>query len=321
MQIYYHKIIATALFCGLFSGTINAEATDIKNGDSSTLFSTVVNPRIPSKVTFAGQTVDLDRVDLFERLDRELTSMAYTHGNTLLTIKRANRYFPKLIPILKKNGVPEDLIYLACIESTLNPRAYSPAKAAGLWQFIPSTGKEYGLEVNEFVDERYHPEKATQAACRYLKNALAQYGNWESVAASYNAGMARISKELDAQKSKSAYDLYLNDETSRYIFRLIAMKLIMENPKAYGYRISSDQLHTPVRTTTVEVNGPVEDWTAWAKSHGISYLTLRDFNPWIRAKSLPNKTGKTYRVEIPLADDMLRSTSKTHVYNPAWVVD
>ncbi len=309
------------MFCGLFFGTINAEATDIKNGDSSTLFSTVVNPRIPSKVTFAGQTVDLDRVDLFERLDRELTSMAYTHGNTLLTIKRANRYFPKLIPILKKNGVPEDLIYLACIESTLNPRAYSPAKAAGLWQFIPSTGKEYGLEVNEFVDERYHPEKATQAACRYLKNALAKYGNWESVAASYNAGMALISKELDAQKSKSAYDLYLNDETSRYIFRLIAMKLIMENPKAYGYRISSDQLYTPVRTKTVEVNGPVEDWAAWAKSHGISYLTLRNFNPWIRAKSLPNKTGKTYRVEIPLADDMLRSTSKTHVYNPAWVVD
>ncbi len=309
------------MFCGLFFGTINAEATDIKNGDSSTLFSTVVNPRIPSKVTFAGQTVDLDRVDLFERLDRELTSMAYTHGNTLLTIKRANRYFPKLIPILKKNGVPEDLIYLACIESTLNPRAYSPAKAAGLWQFIPSTGKEYGLEVNEFVDERYHPEKATQAACRYLKNALAKYGNWESVAASYNAGMALISKELDAQKSKSAYDLYLNDETSRYIFRLIAMKLIMENPKAYGYRISSDQLYTPVRTKTVEVNGPVEDWAAWAKSHGISYLTLRDFNPWIRAKSLPNKTGKTYRVEIPLADDMLRSTSKTHVHNPAWVVD
>lgn len=309
------------MFCGLFFGTINAEATDIKNGDSSTLFSTVVNPRIPSKVTFAGQTVNLDRVDLFERLDRELTSMAYTHGNTLLTIKRANRYFPKLIPILKKNGVPEDLIYLACIESTLNPRAYSPAKAAGLWQFIPSTGKEYGLEVNEFVDERYHPEKATQAACRYLKNALAKYGNWESVAASYNAGMALISKELDAQKSKSAYDLYLNDETSRYIFRLIAMKLIMENPKAYGYRISSDQLYTPVRTKTVEVNGPVEDWAAWAKSHGISYLTLRDFNPWIRAKSLPNKTGKTYRVEIPLADDMLRSTSKTHVYNPAWVVD
>ena len=205
--------------------------------------------------------------------------------------------------------------------STLNPRAYSPSKAACLWQFIPSTGKEYGLEVNEFVDERYHPEKATQAACRYLKNALAKYGNWESVAASYNAGMARISKELDAQKSKSAYDLYLNDETSRYIFRLIAMKLIMENPKAYGYRISSDQLYTPVRTKTVEVNGPVEDWAAWAKSHGISYLTLRDFNPWIRAKSLPNKTGKTYRVEIPLADDMLRSTSKTHVYNPAWVVD
>lgn len=319
--MHYHKIIAAALCCGLFAAPMAEARHEVKAGESSVLFSTVVNPTIPSKVTFAGQTVDLDRVDLFERLDRELTSMAYTHGNTLLTIKRANRYFPKLIPILKKNGVPEDLIYLACIESTLNTRAYSPAKAAGLWQFIPSTGKEYGLEVNEYVDERYHPEKATAAACRYLKNALAKYGNWESVAASYNAGMARISKELDAQNTKSAYDLYLNDETSRYIFRLIAMKLIMENPKAFGYRIISNQLYAPVRTKSVEVNGPVEDWAAWAASHGISYLTLREFNPWIRTKSLPNKTGKTYSVEIPVADDMLRSTRKMHVYNHHWVVD
>lgn len=319
--MHYHKIIAAALSFGLFAVPLAEARHEVKNGDSSVLFSTVVNPKIPEKVKFAGQTVDLDRVDLFERLDRELTSMAYTHGNTLLTIKRANRYFPKLIPILKKNGVPEDLIYLACIESTLNPRAYSPAKAAGLWQFIPSTGKEYGLEINEYVDERYHPEKATAAACRYLKNALAKYGNWESVAASYNAGMARISKELDAQNSKSAYDLYLNDETSRYIFRLIAMKLIMKNPKAFGYRITSDQLYAPVRTKSVEVNGPVEDWADWAASHGISYMTLREFNPWIRAKSLPNKTGKTYSVEIPVAEDMRRSTRKMHVYNHNWVVD
>ena len=308
------------MFCGLFFGTINAEATDIKNGDSSTLFSTVVNPRIPSKVTFAGQTVDLDRVDLFERLDRELTSMAYTHGNTLLTIKRANRYFPKLIPILKKNGVPEDLIYLACIESTLNPRAYSPAKAAGLWQFIPSTGKEYGLEVNEFVDERYHPEKATQAACRYLKNALAKYGNWESVAASYNGGMARISKELGSQQVDSAYDLYLADETMRYIFRMLAMKLIMENPSAYGFNLTADQLYQPIEYKVVEVNTPVDDWAAWAKKQGIDYLTLREHNPWIRSKTLPNKSGKTYKVSIPIRDSLSRSRQKVKVYNPAWVV-
>ncbi len=145
---------------------------------SSTVFSRVESPDIPSSIKFADKTIDLDRTDMYERLDRELTSMIYTHGNTLLVLKRANRYFPELVPILKKNGVPEDMIYLACIESTLNPRAYSSAKAAGLWQFIPSTAKQYGLEVNEYVDERYHPEKATAAACRYLKSAYSKYGNW-----------------------------------------------------------------------------------------------------------------------------------------------
>ena len=154
-----------------------------------------------------------------------------------------------------------------------------------------------------------------------MKKALAKYGNWESVAASYNAGMARITKELDAQNSSSAYDLYLNDETSRYIFRLISMKIIMENPKAFGYKISKDQLYTPVRTTSVTVNTPVEDWSAWAVEHGINYLILRDFNPWIRAKSLPNKTGKSYTVKIPVADDLRRSTAKQHVYNPNWIVE
>ncbi|HRF67721.1 MAG TPA: lytic transglycosylase domain-containing protein [Muribaculum sp.] len=288
---------------------------------SSPIFSSVENPIIPSTVTFAGQQVNLDRTDMYERFDRELTSMAYTHGNTLLVIKRANRYFPELIPILKKNGLPEDLIYLACIESTLNPRAYSGAKAAGIWQFIPSAGKQYGLEINEYVDERYDPVKSTEAACRYLKSAYNKYGNWESAAASYNGGMGRITKELNAQGEKSAYDLYLVDETARYIYRLIAMKLIMENPRAYGYKLKAGQLYQPVRTKTVDVNGPVEDWTAWAKKNGISYMQLREYNPWIRAKSLPNKTGKTYQVKIPLKQDLNRSTQQKTIYNKAWVTD
>ena len=256
---------------------------------------------------------------MYERLDRELTAMTYTHGNTLLLFKRANRYFPEIIPILKKNGVPEDIIYLACIESTLNPRAYSGAKAAGLWQFIASTAKQYGLEVNEFVDERYNTEKATAAACRYLKDAYKKYGNWESVAASYNGGMARITKELASQNASTAYDLYLVDETSRYMFRLLAMKLIMENPREYGFIIQSDQLYQPVRTETVEVNGPVEDWPTWAQKHGINFMILREYNPWIRAKSLPNKTGKTYKVKIPHKDDMKRSTQRKTIYNKNWV--
>lgn len=301
----------------LFMSSIDAYAGfPLKGQDGNSI---VQSPSVPASVTFAGNKIDLDRVDMYERLDRELTAMSYTHGNTLLLLKRANKYFPEIIPILKKQGVPEDIIYLACIESTLNPRAYSAAKAAGLWQFIPSTAKHYGLEVNEFVDERYNTEKATVAACRYLKDAYKKYGNWESVAASYNGGMARITKELAAQGATTAYDLYLVDETSRYMFRLLAMKLIMENPREYGFTLQSDQLYQPVRTESVEVNTPVEDWPKWAKEHGISFMTLREYNPWIRAKSLPNKTGKTYTVKIPNKEDLKRSTQKKIIYNKNWV--
>lgn len=283
------------------------------------MLAAVRNPKVPDKVKFADTTVDLDRIDMFERLDRELTGMAYTHGNTLLTIKRANRYFPEMAPILKSEGVPEDILYLACIESTLNPRALSPAKAAGFWQFMPTTGKEFGLEVNDYVDERYDLEKSTRAACKFLKNAYKKYGNWESAAASYNGGQGRISSELASQKVDTAYDLWLVDETTRYMFRLLAMKMIMENPAEYGYILHADQLYQPLEYDIVEVNTPVSDWPTWAKNHGTNYMTLREHNPWIRAKSLPNKSGKTYKVKIPTEKSQKRSTVKTKVYNKKWV--
>ena len=270
-------------------------------------------------VQFAGKTVDLDRIDMYERFDRELTSMAYTHGNTLLTIKRANRYFPVIAPILRSMGVPADMIYLACIESYLNPRAYSPAKAAGIWQFVPATAKQYGLEVGDEVDERYDVEKATRAAARYLLDAYRKYGNWESAAASYNCGQGRITAELGKQAVKTAYDLYLNDETSRYMFRLLAMKAIMENPGAFGFKLRSNQLYQPVEYTVETVVGPVEDWAQWAKNRGITYAQLRDANPWIRARQLTNKGGKSYNVRIPKQHSLYRSKQqKSVIYNPAW---
>lgn len=281
--------------------------------------SPVRSPQMPSKAVFADTEYDLDRIDIYERLDRELTAIAYTHGNTLLLLKRANRYFPEIIPILKKNGVPEDVIYLACIESSLNPRAYSPAKAAGIWQFIPSTAKQYGLEVNEYVDERYNIVKATEAACRFLKSLKAKYGDWESVAAAYNAGPARITKELDAQIASTAMDLYLVEETSRYMFRILATKIIMENPRAFGFSLTADQLYTPIEYDIVEVSSPVNDWPTWAMKHGISYAQLKDANMWIRDKTLPNKTGKTYQVRVPKKESLHRSTAPKQVYNPAWV--
>lgn len=285
---------------------------------SETGFSDVVNPRVPSMVEFAGKKIDLSRTDMYERLDRELTAMAYTHGNTLLQIKRANRYFPVIEPILKKNGIPTDLMYLACIESTLNPRAVSPAKAAGLWQFMPTTAKEYGLEVNEFVDERFDPVKSTEAACRYLRKSYDRFGNWENTAASYNAGMGRISSELSAQGVESAYDLWLAEETMRYVYRLIAAKLLMENPSAFGFSLSPEQLYQPYEYRTVEVNCPVDDWAVWALENGTNYYLLREHNPWIRSRSLPNKSGKTYVVNIPTERSLDRSRIKTNVYNQEW---
>ncbi|HJE39775.1 MAG: lytic transglycosylase [Candidatus Amulumruptor caecigallinarius] len=297
-----------------------ASASASSRDNDETRFANVVNPTLPRSVTFAGQKFDLDNSDYYERLDRELTAMTFTHGTTLLTLKRANRYMPVIVPILKANGVPEDLVYLCAIESNFNPLALSTAKAAGLWQFMPSTGREYGLEVNDYVDERYHPIKATEAATKYLKDAYARYGSWESVAASYNAGMGRITRELAAQGTDSAFDLWLPQETMRYPFRLLAMKIILEHPKEFGYRLRADQLYQPYDYYVVPVNSPVDSWADWAKEHGMTYLQLRTLNPWIRSSSLPNKSGKVYEVFVPKKKSLTRSNRNKDVYNHDWVV-
>lgn len=315
-----NKIIALTLLSSALFAT-PAALTQQPYGQTSTILAPVRIPCVPDRISFADTTYDLNRIDLYERLDRELTAISYTHGSTLLLIKRANRYFPEIIPILRSNDVPTDFVYLACIESSLNPRAYSSAKAAGIWQFTPSTAKQYGLEVNADVDERYNIEKATEAACRYLKNSKSRYGNWESAAAAYNAGPTRITKELDAQLASSALDLYLVEETSRYVFRLLATKMIMENPRAYGFQISADQLYSPMKYTTVDVSDPVEDWPAWAKEKGLTYYQLRDANPWIISKKLPNTSGKTYKVKIPTKESLYRSTADKTVYNPNWITN
>ncbi len=297
-----------------------AVATSMVAQSNSIQFSEVYIPDVPAKAVLCGETLDFDRVDLYEKFDRELTSVVYTHGSTMLLIKRANKYFPELAAILKANGVPQDLLYLACAESTLNQRAYSPAKAAGLWQFIASAAKEHGLEVNDEVDERYNIEKATVAACRYLKKAYQKYGDWISAMASYNGGQARITKELDRQGEDTALDLYLTEETTRYPFRILAIKTVMGNPQKYGFKLRPEQLYQPREYTTVEVSGPVESWADWAKEHGINYSTLREENQWIRSKKLTNKLGKTYKVRIPKAKSLSRKAAGTKIYNPAWVV-
>lgn len=293
-----------------------------KTGTSaSPVFSTTASPDIPMSVTFAGETISFDRLDMAERLDRELTSIIYGQTTTELCFKRANRYFPVLAKILKEQNVPLDFLYLAVTESSMDYNAYSSAKAAGMWQLLAGTGRDYGLEVTDEVDERYDPEKSTVAACKYLKAAYKKFGHWPTVAASYNAGMGKISSELSKQRVDNSFDLYLVQETSRYVFRIIAYKLLMESPKRYGYRFSRKHLYQPVSYTTVEVAGAVASWVDWAKDRGITYAQLREANPWIRSTKLTNASGKTYQVRIPKQSDLYRSKRTNSVYNKDWVID
>ena len=257
-------------------------------------------PKTPSSVEFAGTTVKLDNSDLRERMDREMLAFTYAHQNTILMIKRSKRIFPQIEPILKECGIPDDLKYLMAIESNLSPTAVSTAGAAGLWQFMAATGRQFGLEVNENIDERYHIEKATRAACKYLSDAYKKYGDWMTVAASYNAGQGRISSELAKQQVDSAMDLWLVEETSRYMFRILTAKLFLENPATYGFQLEEDdyyQYEEPEKV--IKVTTTIPDLAAFAKKNGTTYRQIRLANPWLRQTSLQDKSGKVYEVVIP----------------------
>lgn len=308
-----------AAVCAVWLGTAPTAARTPEPVQHQPHFQAVYSPVIPDSITFCGENVNLTRTDAYERYDRELTSLIYGHSNTMLTLKRANKYFPEMSRIVKEAGVPQDVLYLACVESYLNPRAVSPAKAAGLWQMIPSAARQYGLEVSDEVDERYNTAKATQAAMRYLKQAYAKYGNWPTAMASYNAGQGRVSSELDRQGVDTSMDLYLNDETSRYVFRIMATKAIMEHPQTYGFHIAPAQFYMPVPYTEVEVTGPVADWAEWAREHGITYLQLRDENPWIRARQLTNKDHKRYVVRVPVNGSTNRADARRNIFNHNWI--
>jgi soluble lytic murein transglycosylase-like protein len=282
--------------------------------------SLTVSPDIPSKISFCGQAVDLGRYDRREGLDRELSSYAYLHATTMLLFKRANRYFPIIEPILKRNGVPDDFKYLAVIESHLDPKASSVVKATGIWQFMEPTGKQYGLVITPTVDERSHVEKSTLAACRYLKDAYARYGSWINVAASYNAGMGRISGELSRQEVEDAMDMWLVEETLRYPYRILAVKELFENPYRYGFIINPRTLYKPIRTRDVTVKADIPDLTAFARSQGVTYADLKRFNPWLRDRKLITG-GKTFVILIPDQEDMLYRQPNTYVHDSRWVVN
>ena len=253
---------------------------------------------VPTKMDFAGESVPLSNPDIRERMDRELLVNTYWQSNGLLLLKRANKFFPIIEPILKKNGIPDDFKYLALAESGLE-QVVSPSGATGFWQIMKATGKEYGLEINDNVDERYHIEKATEAACAYLKEAKEKFGTWTLAAASYNAGMSGISFQQERQEVTDYYDLLLGSETSRYVFRILALKEILENPHAYGFNFEKEDLYTLVPTKKVEVDTAVTSFPRFARHFNINYKILKIHNPWLREDHLKNNSRKQYFIEIP----------------------
>ena len=253
----------------------------------------------PEKIDFAGEATPLNILDVKERLDRELVVNANLHGSTILIIKRANRVFPIIEPILAKNNVPDDFKYLAVIESALI-NASSPAGAKGVWQFMPETAREKGMEVNENVDERYHLVKSTEAACQYLIASKAKLGSWTLAAASYNGGMGGVSKQIDIQKVTDFYDLLLIEETHRYVFRILALKEIMKNPANYGFNLQAEKLYPALETKKIEVDSTITDLVSFANKQGVNYKILKLYNPWLRDRTLQNKLKKKYEIEVPI---------------------
>ena len=275
-------------------------------GDPGTVIEQIVvrdpvrPPRIPDWIVFAGDTIRFDRVDLRERMDRELIAFTYGHTNSLLMLKRSARIFPQIEPLLEKYGVPDDLKYLMAIESNLSETAVSVAGAAGLWQFMREVGKESGLEVAATVDERYHIQKETEAACKYLKKAHAKFGDWMNVAASYNGGINGITRRREVQRQSKALDLFLVEETSRYMFRILVAKMMFEDPALFGFELEPDELYPyipPKRTVTVTES--IDDLAEFAGKYGVSYAQLRRANPWLRDTKLVAAKGKTYEIVIP----------------------
>jgi membrane-bound lytic murein transglycosylase D len=268
--------------------------------------------KLPDTITFAGEKMPLDNFDTRESLEREILISAYRHSSTILIIKRASRYFPAIEKILAKNNIPDDFKYLSAAESDLS-NMVSPAGATGFWQIMPETGKEEGMEINNVVDERYNLERSTRFACEYFQKSYEKYGNWTLAAASYNGGRTGLDEQINIQKQNNYYDLLLNEETARYIFRVIAYKLIITDPKRYGFDLSPDDMYQPMKFYEVKVDSAVADFSAFAQKYGTNYKILKILNPWLRKPYLTPRPGKSYLIKIP--EEGMRSNMKIETVN------
>lgn len=259
---------------------------------------------MPSRINFAGEEAPLHRRDVAEALRKELIVNTYLHSHTVQILKNAPRRFAVIEPILQENGIPDDFKYLAVIESRLEPLVVSPAGATGIWQLMKNTAKELGLEVDTDVDERYNLEKSTQAAAAYLKKAYEKFGSWTLAAASYNAGTSMLNKQMDIQNENYYYNLLLGEETERYVFRILALKQIMSEPEKYNFLVN--EAYPVDKVTKLEVSTSVKDWAEFAREQGITYKTLKRFNPWLRKNSLHNPRHRTYEISIPVNKELYK---------------
>ncbi|MBT4678754.1 MAG: lytic transglycosylase domain-containing protein [Flavobacterium sp.] len=289
-------IFITLLSITFFNAVYISDVPSEKNTADSY---TIKALKIPDELTFAGEKVPTELYDIKERMDRELLVNTYWQSNGLLLIKRAHKYFPIIEPMLKKYGIPDDFKYLAVAESGLENNS-SSAGAAGFWHFLKSSAKEYGLEVNQNVDERYNLEKATKVAADYLKKSKKRFGTWTLAAAAYNAGNARIARNLKKQQVTDYYDLLLNSETSRYVLRIVALKEVLSYPKKYGFEFEKEDLYTSPATRTVRVDTVITNIASFAKGFNTNYKELKLHNAWLRENKLNNKSRKLYKITIPI---------------------
>lgn len=275
--------------------------TTIANGSPDENFPQgykIVSPELPTYLEFAGEKIPTENFEVYERMEREFLSNTYWHSATILAIKRANRWFPVIEPILKKNNIPDDFKYLSVAESNLE-NVVSPAGATGFWQFMEEAGEKYGLEINSQIDERYHVEKSTEAACKYLKDSYDMFGSWITSAASYNMGQDGIKNQQERQKAKNYFNLVLNSETSRFVARIVSLKYILQNPEKYGFDIKEEEKYKPIEFTEVILDSSAEDLADYASSLGINYFILKMYNPWLRDNYLTNKTRTAYTIKLP----------------------
>jgi len=303
MRIKVFVVFLGLIFCGigiyLICNVEKRHATSQQENNPQSVYENVLAaPPVPENIEFCGEKVPQHLYWVKEGLDRELINHCYNHSRTLMTLKRSTRFFPIIEKILKEENVPLDLKYLCVAESNLE-NVVSPAKAAGFWQFMESTGKNYGLEINENVDERYHLEKATRAACKHLKKLKEQFGNWALAAAAYNMGENGLSKRLNEQQLNNYWELFLNEETSRYVYRCIAYKLIFENQELYNIRLTSMDFYKPIDYKEIVITKSIDDLRSYCTENKILYRQMKELNPWLRSTKLIVPANKSYMLKVP----------------------